>query len=331
MELILSCHVITYNQKNFIRECLDSVLMQQTNFRFEVVVGDDNSTDGTREILIEYANNFPDIIRLNLRDKRGEGIPGKDNFVSTFQLCRGKYISLCDGDDYWTDPNKLQKQIDFLEANDDYAICFHRVNELEDGKALSLSNLISSVKEETYTIEDLASGNFIHTASVVFRNGLRKKLPAWFIKSPAGDYPLHMLNARHGKIKYFPEPMAVYRFHGGSIWSSTSYITQIKKLIVVLNYLIEEFEGDKSVVDKLSRQKFKYLSDIINDLMNKEGIVQFNKSLIEGETVNPGFLKYWLEDSLPKLMEHKMEVAKKLDLILRSTTYRLLKRLGVFK
>lgn len=218
MKKIISCHIITYNQKDYISKCIEGVLMQKVNFSIEIIIGDDNSTDGTRKILKDYAKKYPDLIRLNLREVRGSGIPGKDNFVTTLAMCNGKYISLCDGDDYWTDLLKLQKQVDFLEANPDYVLCFHKVNILQDG--IIKEDTITAKVPETTIITDLAKGNYIHTCSVVFRNNLFSEFPKYFNESPVGDYFLHLLNARYGAIKYIDEIMGVYRVHETSVWSS---------------------------------------------------------------------------------------------------------------
>ena len=131
-------------------------------------------------------------------------------------------------------------------------MCFHRVYELAEGEAPELSNLNTSPNQETYTIEDLAKGNFIHTPSVVFRNGLFKEFPAWFKDAPAGDYVIHMLNAEHGKIKYFPDPMAVYRRHSGGLWSSSDYRTNVVKFNWIKRKLDTHFN-------------YKYHSLLFND------------------------------------------------------------------
>lgn len=249
----VSCHVITYNHINYISKCIDGILMQKTNFDFEIVIGDDVSTDGTREIVKEYASRFPDLIRLNLRDKRGTGIPGKENFMSTLEMCDGEYITLCDGDDYWTDPLKLQKQVDFLEQNKEYSICFHNVKYIDiSGGETKHKNFNSGSIEKTFTIEDLSTGNFIDAPSVVFRNN-DKILPSWFKYSPIGDYPLHMINASFGLIKYFPEEMAVYRV-GSGVWSTKSNIEQTVNAMFCMTLLMSHFKSNIPVFENLKKQ-----------------------------------------------------------------------------
>lgn len=242
MKKKISCHIITYNQKEYISQCIEGVLMQKTNFSFEIIIGDDNSTDGTREIITEYARKYPDLIKLNLREVRGEGIPGKQNFLTTLTMCTGEYISLCDGDDYWTDPLKLQKQVDFLEANPEYVLCFHQVSILNSNGEI-VDDFITKVPENYETIEILAQlGNYIHTPSVVFRN-INKAFPFEFQHSPIGDYFLYMMLAEHGKLKCFEEKMAIYRY-GVGIYSSESNTNMIimlnKQYACLLSYLKDD-------------------------------------------------------------------------------------------
>ncbi|MDF1549683.1 MAG: glycosyltransferase, partial [Bacteroidales bacterium] len=121
----LSVCMITYNHEKYIGQAIEGVLMQKTNFDIELLIGEDFSNDNTRNICMGYKNKYPDKIKLLLREKN---IGMMRNFIQTLNTCKGKYIALCDGDDYWTDPLKLQKQVDFLEANPEYALCYHRVN-----------------------------------------------------------------------------------------------------------------------------------------------------------------------------------------------------------
>jgi glycosyltransferase involved in cell wall biosynthesis len=234
----VSCHVITYNHINYIKQCLDGIIMQKTDFDFEIIIGDDLSTDGTREVVQEYSLRYPDLIKLNLRNQRGIGIPGKENFVTTLEMCDGEFVALCDGDDYWTDPLKLQKQIDFLEANKDYSICFHNVDIKYENNIVPF--LIDSNRhtKETTDLYDLLRGNYIHTPSVVFRN--HKDLPDWFETAYPGDWPLHIINATYGKIKFLSEKMASYRVHSGGVHSTTD--GYIEKSFDTFNDIVHELE-----------------------------------------------------------------------------------------
>lgn len=262
MEVIkkkVSCHVITYNQVNYISKCIDGILMQKTNFDFEVIIGDDLSTDGTREVLEKYANDYPHLIRLNLRTVRGVGIPGKENFISTLKMCEGEYVSLCEGDDYWTDPYKLQKQVDFFEANPDYVLSFHQVKILKPNGEL-VSDFITKVPENYETIETLARlGNYIHTPSVVFRNVIQE-FPFEFSLTPIGDYFLYLLLAEHGKLKFMDGEMAVYRY-GVGIHSVKTKLQNVKSSLELFALLLSSLKDDK--VKEIIHQRIQYLITVL--------------------------------------------------------------------
>ena len=244
---MVSINMITYNHEPFIAQAIEGVVMQKTNFRIELVIGEDCSTDSTRKICEDYAIKYPEIIRL-LPSEQNLGM--SQNGIRTLRECKGKYIALLDGDDYWTDPLKLQKQVDFLEANPDYAICFHEVNLLQDG--MIKEDTMTAAVPETTNITDLAKGNYMHTCSVVYRNNLFAELPEYFNKAPVGDYFLHLLNARYGDIKCVDEIMGVYRVHGTSAWSSKTQKEQESLWVPFLENIKPNF--DKEVQDVLNTQ-----------------------------------------------------------------------------
>ncbi|MDP4261651.1 MAG: glycosyltransferase [Bacteroidota bacterium] len=263
--------MITYNQKAYIKEAVEGVLMQKTNFRIELIIGDDCSTDGTRDLLIKYRERYPKVIRLILHPQKNEGIPGKMNFLSTLHAATGKYVALCDGDDYWTDRGKLQKQVDFLETNPEYAICCHRVY-IKKGKKkpkLDDKNIFAPVTEATYDIGMMAKyGNLTATPSVVYRNKLFSSFPTWFNQSPIGDYVLHMLNAQYGKIKYFPEPMAVYRDHSTGAWGGKTVKVNAAGMMKALELLLTEPFNEpvkEGLREQLRNQKATYLNELVKE------------------------------------------------------------------
>ena len=260
---IVSICCLTYNHESFIHEAVNGFLMQKTNFPFDIIIHDDASTDRTAEIIREYEANYPTIIKGIYQKENQYSKGARGMFVRyVFPHAKGKYIALCEGDDYWTDPFKLQKQVDFLEANEDYAICFHNVYELADSEESQLLNLDATLEGETFTIKDLAKGNFIHTPSVVFRNGLIKRFPVWFKDSPVGDYPLYMLLAQHGKIGRLPQVMATYRMNVG-VWSKHSFTYRATKWLLVLEYLIDYFDQPE-ILDILVSQQLEILKGLTN-------------------------------------------------------------------
>lgn len=211
--------MITYNHENFIRESIEGILMQKCDFDIELILSNDCSTDSTDAVIQDILQNHPKSFIINyLRHRKNLGM--MPNFIETLKQCNGKYIALCEGDDFWTDPLKLQKQVDFLEGNDDYVLCFHQVNILKTNGEI-VDDFITIVPENHETIESLVRlGNYIHTPSVVFRNVI-KTFPFEFFNVPFGDFFLYFLLAEKGKLKYLDEKMCVYR-HGVGVVSQMS-------------------------------------------------------------------------------------------------------------
>jgi glycosyltransferase involved in cell wall biosynthesis len=214
----VSVCVQAYNHAPYIAQALDSVLMQETDFDYELIIGEDESSDGTREICIRYAEQHPDRIRLFLRSREdviyiNGRATGRYNFVENLRAARGEYIALLDGDDYWTDPHKLQKQVDLLKTHPDYAMCFHSVLVIDETQQDESRIKTPLGKRDVYRLNDILKGNFISNLSMMFRNQWIDDLPDWYWQMPIGDWPLHILNAQHGDIGYIDEVMGVYRQH----------------------------------------------------------------------------------------------------------------------
>lgn len=221
----LSVAMITYNHEKFIAKSIESVLMQKTNFQYEIVVGEDCSTDRTREIIMDFQKKYPDKIRLLLAERNRGNMR---NYTETIMACKGKYIAYLDGDDFWTEPNKLKRQVEFLDYHPECSSCFHSVRRIyEDG---SYDFFYPFGKKETYTLEDvLLNFSFIHVSSLIFRRGLFGEFPPWFFfgNIKIDDWTLYVLNAQYGLIGYIDEIMAIYRKHKSGLWSSMGPIGQI--------------------------------------------------------------------------------------------------------
>lgn len=263
-KILVSVAMPTYGQEKFIEEAVLGVLSQQCDFEVELIVADDCSPDSTAEIVRNIVDTHPNgsWIQYIRHEKNKGAIP---NFAWTLCEAKGKYIAACEGDDYWTDPLKLQKQVDFMEKNPDYSIIFHKVKEV-DLHGVSTDTILNSPDhEETYDIHKLASGNFIHTPSVLFKKNFHE-FPEWINISPVGDYPLHMLNAQYGLIKYLPEEMAAYRI-GAGIWSSQTRIHQFVNTLFTLKLLITYFSDQQEIKENLSIQYNLLMKELrINDL-----------------------------------------------------------------
>ena len=268
---LLSICIITYNHENFIAQAIESALVQKTNFEFEIVIGEDGSTDKTREICQTFKNNYPEKIRLLLND---ENIGMMPNFIRTLKACTGKYIALLEGDDFWTNPDKLQKQVDFLEANPDYVICFHNSNLLYEDNPSKKSLFIKNKIKDTFSFKDLLKGNFIPTQSCVFRNNLINEYPAWFYQALPGDWFLHLFNAQFGLIKYMDDVMSTYRIHAGGVYSGEPKISNFEKTIASLNSYYNDVDiRYRSIIKRnISRRYFSIGKLLLKKNLRKEAL-----------------------------------------------------------
>lgn len=310
--------MMTYNHEKYIKKAIEGVIMQETEFEIRLIIADDASTDGTEKIIAGISGSGTTKI-LHSRNK--ENIGAQANFLSAMQSCSSKYVALCEGDDYWIDKYKLQKQVDFLEANPDFAICYHRVYELYKNKKLKLEELNTAETEMEYSIEFLARGNCMHTASVVFRNHLIGEFPGNFAKSPVGDYVLHMLNARHGKIKYLPAPMAVYRRQGQGIWNTQTHESCSHKMMEVIDLLIPLFDGE--VKEILLKKKAAIYCDLAVVEFYRKNVDKATEFLDKAFAIDGSFKELWVREKYPELIKEilnfrKYRVADKAASLLKS-------------
>ena len=226
----VSVCITTYNHGAYIAEALENVLAQRTNFEFEVIVGEDDSSDCTREIVCEYANRYPEKIRLFLNDRANviyiNGRPtGRWNFINNLKHAHGEYIALLEGDDYWIDNNKLQKQVDFLDEHQDYSMCFTDAQIWdEDSSKFDAKRFCETFSQanlkQIVTFSDIALGHWIPTASVVYRRIHCSEVPSWFYQLPMADWGLFLLLLNEGPGRFMNECTSVYRVHKASYWSS---------------------------------------------------------------------------------------------------------------
>lgn len=249
----ISIVCITYNQEKFIGQALESFVNQATNFDFEILVHDDASTDKTVEIIEKFKKGHPDIMRTEYRrenqfSKGFFGFPVK----TLLQMARGEYIALCEGDDYWIDREKLQKQADFLDKNPNYSMCFHSVKVLFEDNSEKDFLYPDPKCNSNFTFEELLKLNFIQTSSVMYR---KKKYDNLQTKILPFDWYLHLFHAKSGEIGYFKEIMSVYRRHSGGVWwESAKNIDNIH-----LKYGIQELNFYKKIYKIFSNNSDAYL------------------------------------------------------------------------
>lgn len=251
MKPLLSISIVTYQHARFIRECLESVYAQQTDFPFEVLIGEDDSTDGTREICVEYAERYPQITRLFLHD-RGDRTtldpraPWRKNLLNNLQTAQGRYIALLDGDDYWTDPLKLQKQIDAMETDVSISGTFHDCVFLDENSGTEIVKIGNRRIDRRADLESVIREKNMATASMVFRNVIDWfRLPDWFFRIAVGDYGIVLLVAKEGDWLYLDDVMSVFRRHDSGIWSGRSADDRFEEELVFWESLAESSEFEK--------------------------------------------------------------------------------------
>ena len=219
-EIKVSVLCVTYNHAGFIRQALEGVVSQKTNFPFELIVHDDASTDGTADIVREFADRYPDIVVPILQTENQYTRGGCIARRFLWPRIRGRYVAFCEGDDYWTDPDKLQLQADWLDAHPSSGICFHRtVMHWENGERPdSVYPDEETIAKGPFTFERLLDHNFIQTASVMYRWRLKGREESVPRGIAPGDWYKHLVHAQGGEIGFIPRTMAVYRRHAGGVW-----------------------------------------------------------------------------------------------------------------
>jgi hypothetical protein len=265
--------------------------MQETDFEYEFIIGEDDSSDGTREIVKSYKEEYPERIRLLLNSREDviyiDGRPtGRWNFANNIKHARGQYIALLEGDDYWTASDKLKAQASFLDTHPTCAMCFHAVKKKheKEGK-IQISG--QALTKGIYTVEDLLERNFITTCSVMFRSGLINGFPDWYYSVPMGDWPLHILNAQHGDIGYIDRAMAVYRIHRGGIRSLRSKQYKLEANIATLKTMREHLDSRyRDIIDiGIARRHL----NVLRILLQEEGLktaYSYLSALLEDQSIS---------------------------------------------
>ena len=250
----------TYNHKLYIAGAIEGFLSQQTDFSFEIIIHDDASTDGTPSTIIQYADKYPNIIRPILQTENQNSQHRKNSLLAAIDCARGKYIALCDGDDYWTDENKLQIQIEEMQKNPRCYVSFHPVlRQLADGKGgKKILSKHCSYNKIYHTGEIiLGDGGFCPTASLIFKKEIFNVIPDWFLDAPVGDYFLQILASLNGGALYINKVMAVYRANAIGSWS--------ERMLQDENFVYDYFEKLLKSLDDIDsythhqyRQEFNF-------------------------------------------------------------------------
>lgn len=293
--------ITTYQHAGYIEKCLQSILDQETNFSFEIVIGEDESSDGTREICKEYAEKYPNKIRLFLRSRKNvrfiNGNPtGRYNFIETLKEARGQYIAYCDGDDYWIDPKKLQTQISYMETNSEISMSLHNAYTVdENGSKISI---FPDVQEQKIIPAEKIiekGGGYCATNSIIFRSNILENMPGWFVASHVGDYSVYLLAIHKGKIGALPQIMSCYRTGHANSWSDLrnqaknidNNLESLKNLLFTFNRY-SNFQYEKSIKTRIALEEIYSAVKII-----KSGRLHYLKKITinDFQYILPAFIK----------------------------------------
>ena len=275
---LLSICCITYNHELYIAQAIKGFLMQKTTFDFKIIIGEDCSTDTTREICISYQKKYPDKIKLLLHTKN---VGMSKNSLLTKQAAQTKYIALCEGDDYWTDPYKLQKQVDFLEQNQDYTLCAHRYverNEQSGAEHLSHADVFTDKTPIEVTISNYLKPYIISTNTIVFRNCIDyTRITSKGFK----DIFQYALLLDKGNGICLPDIMSVYRLHSGGVWSMKRDIELHKATSQTAYYMALHFyDTHQSISDFAHYTIHGYLQEAYTHRISKKEIISITYRLL---------------------------------------------------
>ena len=251
----VSVSLVTYQHAQTARQAIDSVLMQETDFDVEVLIGDDASQDGTQEILKSYHSQpQPHRVRIFLRQQNA-GDAGLSNVVATLDAAQGEYIAFLDGDDYWTDPQKLQQQADFLDAHPDCSLCTHRVQHLHN-TSRSILSPNAPQGAGCYDVGALILRNFSPKISTMLRRSALEDLPSWYRSTQvaSADWLLNVLVGRHGQIGFLDQVMAVHRIHSASVMANHGAVRMLSDKLAAIPLLQDSLPEKRQELLQLRSQ-----------------------------------------------------------------------------
>lgn len=278
-EIMVSILCLAYNHEKYIKDALDSFINQNVNFKYEIIINDDCSTDSTAQIIKEYAEKYPQIIKPIFQKENQYSKHRRMLIDILLPEAKGKYFAICEGDDYWTDQNKLQKQFDLMEANDEYSMCVSNAMVVDNNKN-KVGEINTVENNSILTCDDfiLGGGQYVATNSIFSRMKYIEQLPTYF-NDFSIDYLWQIFLSSMGKTYCFKEPMVAYRINTGSSWTDKIMNDESKNISI-----------NKKIVKKLKE---------INEYTNKKHDDAINKKIIELQ-----FNIFYLENNF-KMMEQE--------------------------
>ncbi|ANU11032.1 family 2 glycosyl transferase [Planococcus antarcticus DSM 14505] len=256
-DILVSVDCLAYNHEHYIAETIDGFLMQKTNFKFEILIHDDASVDNTTNIIKDYEKKFPDIIKP-IYQKENQFSQGATMLQVNQRRAKGKYMAICEGDDYWTDPYKLQKQVDYLEANPECVLSVHSAFKFSEIRKKMIDRVRPSRQDRIFSTEEVieGGGELFPTNSMVYRREMADHVPAFYFDAGVGDYPLTIHLAHNGRVHYMDKAMSVYRVDVKGAWSEETLSNASKE--------VQRHEEVTNLLDAIdSHTNFQYNKTIV--------------------------------------------------------------------
>ncbi len=293
---VVSICCITYKQEKYIEQALNSFLLQKTNFPFEILIGEDCGGDNTLTLIGKYIEKYPSIIKLY---SSTTNVGANANLLKLFNLAQGDYIAICEGDDYWCDSFKLQKQIDFIERRADISFCVHSAYSLK-GEQKQIAYDRGDNEFNVYDVISTPYGGWAPTASYLFRRQVVDILPEWFVNAPVGDYYIEIYSLKLGRGAFFKEPMSVYRCMAENSWSK-GIVDSFELFCDVRNKIIK--------FDELTKLDFPEYSEIISERIFRTKFIIARQALLSGKyDIFTQYLDEMVVLPLPDDINKKMKV-----------------------
>ncbi|ANU27616.1 glycosyltransferase family 2 protein [Planococcus versutus] len=285
-EILVSIECNAYNHEEFIAEALDSLLMQKTNFAYEILVHDDASTDRTADIIKSYEQKYPDIVKpiYQTINQYSQNISFE---LSNMARAEGKYIAICEGDDYWTDSEKLQRQVDYMETHPECSMCVHAAEKVSAVTKKRVDVIRPSHKDKIFSVEEVIEGGgaLFATNSILYSREKMPEMPAYYMNATIGDYPLAICGALSGTFYYMDRPMAAYRVEVKGSWTDTNLndISAKQKHLQDVANLLDEVNVFTN---------FKY-DQVIKRTKKRDSFYVLLKQLKIKETLKKGYRQFY--------------------------------------